>query len=145
MVVFTDGDGQFDFSEITKLLARLEKNDIVIGFREKRRDSLVRHILMLYLKLHDFVLFGFKFRDIDCGFKLFKKSAITAILPLKSEGAMITTEILARAKKKKLKIAEVGVHHYPRTYGKQSGANLRVLIRALKESFSLWQELQKPL
>lgn len=144
-VVFTDGDGQFDFSEINKFLTKIENNDIVIGFREKRRDSFVRHLLMQYLKLHDFVLFGFKFRDIDCGFKLFKKSAIQSILPLKSEGAMITTEILARAKKKKLKIAEVGVHHFPRLHGKQSGANMRVLIRALKESFSLWQELQKPL
>lgn len=142
LVVFTDGDGQFKFSEVTKLLDKISQNDIVIGYREKRQDSLIRHLLMLYLKVHDFILFGFHFKDIDCGFKLFRKSAINVIMPLKSEGAMITTEILAKAKKNKLKIAQVGVHHYPRLQGSQSGANLRVLIRAFRESFALWQELQ---
>lgn len=142
LVVFTDGDGQFDFEEVTKLLAKIDRQDVVIGFREKRRDSLVRHMLMLYLKLHDLILFGFHFKDIDCGFKLFTRKAINAILPLKSEGAMITTEILAKAKKRNLKIGQVGVHHYPRQFGKQSGANVRVLIRALKESFSLWNDLR---
>jgi glycosyltransferase involved in cell wall biosynthesis len=143
LVVFNDGDGQFDFSEVGKLLAKINDNDIVIGYREKRKDSLIRHILMLYLKIHDYLLFGFHYKDIDCGFKLFRKSAIKKIIPLRSEGAMITTEILAKAKKYKLKIAQVGVHHYPRLFGNQSGANLRVLIRALRESFLLWQELHK--
>lgn len=142
-VVFTDGDGQFDFSEVTKLLPKIKSHDLVIGYREKRNDSLIRHLLMLYLKVHDFVLFGFHYKDIDCGFKLFKRSAINTISPLKSEGAMITTEILAKAKKNNLKIAQVGVHHYPRVYGSQSGANLRVLVRALKESYFLWKELGK--
>lgn len=143
LVVFNDGDGQFDFNEVTKLLDKIANNDIVIGFREKRRDSLVRHLLMLYLKIHDYVLFGFHYKDIDCGFKLFKKPAIEKIMPLRSEGAMITTEILAKANKYKLKIAQVGVFHYPRLYGNQSGANFRVLLRALHESFTLWQELHK--
>ena len=143
LVVFTDGDGQFDFSQVEKFLDKLNGNDMVIGFRSVRRDSLVRHLLMLYLKIHDLVLFGFKFRDIDCGFKLFTKKAIKSIMPLKSEGAMITTEILAKAKRKGLKIVEVSVNHYPRKFGIQSGANLRVLIRALRESLELWQELRK--
>jgi hypothetical protein len=87
------------------------------------------------------VFFGFNFKDIDCGFKLFKKSALEKIMPLKSEGAMITTEILARSKKKKLKIEQVEVSHYPRLFGNQSGGNLRVILRAIKESFSLWLSL----
>lgn len=143
LVVFTDGDGQFDFVQVEKFLEKLDGNDMVIGFRSVRKDSLVRHILMLYLKVHDLVLFGFKFQDIDCGFKLFTKKALKSILPLKSEGAMITTEILARARKNGLKIVEVGVNHYPREFGVQSGANFRVLFRALKESFELWRELSQ--
>ena len=54
---------------------------------------------------------------------------------------MITTEILAKAKKKKLKIKEVGVTHYPRELGHQSGANLPVIIRAVLESLILWYDL----
>ena len=86
-------------------------------------------------------IFGFYFRDIDCGFKMFRKDACLKIMPFKSEGAMITTEILARAKRKNLKIEQVEVSHYPRLYGDQSGGNLRVIIRAVRESFLLWKDL----
>lgn len=143
LIVFVDGDGQFDFSEITKFLEKLDHADMVIGFREKRRDRnlLKRLLLMNLLKVWDLVLFRFYFRDIDCGFKLFTRSAIEKLMPLRSEGAMITTEILAKAKRKKLKIKEVGVTHYPRELGHQSGANMPVIIRAVLESFILWYDL----
>jgi len=55
---------------------------------------------------------------------------------------MITTEILAKAKKAKLKIAQVKVSHLPRKFGDQSGGNFRVVFRAIKESFILWKELR---
>lgn len=140
-VVFNDGDGQFDFSEIDKFIPKIENADMVIGFRKKRLDHPFRHILMILLKIWDFIFFDFRFKDIDCGFKLFRKEAIQKISPLHSEGAMITTEILAKAKKAHLKILEVEVHHFPRIYGDQSGGNLRVILRAVKESLLLWKEL----
>jgi len=141
LVVFTDGDGQFDFSEVVKFLDKVEKYDIIVGYRKKRFDNSIRHILMNLLKVWDFVFFGFVFRDIDCGFKMFKKDALEKILPFRSEGAMITTEILAKAKRAKLKIAQVEVSHHPRIYGDQSGGNLRVILRAVRESFILWKDL----
>lgn len=140
-VVFNDGDGQFDFSEVSKLMDRIDNADLVIGFRKKRLDHPFRHILMNMLKIWDYLFFRFRFKDIDCGFKLFRKEAINKILPLSSEGAMITTEILAKAKKNKLKITEVEVHHYPRLFGDQSGGNIRVILRAVKESLFLWKDL----
>lgn len=142
LIVFTDGDGQFDFSQVVKFLDKIDTSDIVIGYRKKRFDNPIRHILMNLLKIWDFVFFGFIFRDIDCGFKMFKKEALGKILPFMSEGAMITTEILAKAKRAKLKISQVEVSHYPRIYGDQSGGNLRVIIRAIRESFSLWWGLR---
>lgn len=142
LVVFNDGDGQFDFSESLKFIEKIKSADIVIGFRKKRRDHPMRRVLMQLLKIWDFIFFGFYFIDIDCGFKLFRKSAIKRIFPLKSEGAMITTEILAKTRKAKLKIAEVEVLHYPRLYGDQSGGNLRVIFRAIRESFKLWFDLR---
>lgn len=143
LVVFNDGDGQFDFNEITKFLEKIDDADIVIGYRRKRNDHNLfkRLLLMNLLKVWDFVLFKFYFKDIDCGFKMFKKSALEKLMPLRSEGAMITTEILAKARRKKLKITEVGVNHYPRKYGHQTGANFPVIIRAVLESFILWYDL----
>lgn len=140
-IVFTDGDGQFDFSEVDRFIEKIDEFDIVIGYRERRRDNLVRHILMNMLKVWDFIFFGFHFKDIDCGFKMFRKSAIDKIMPLNSEGAMITTEILAKAKKNKLNIAQVPVTHFKRLYGKESGADLYVIIRAILESMLLWRSM----
>lgn len=141
LVVFNDGDLQFDFSEVNRFLEKIHDADMVIGYRKKRVDHPFRHILMNLLKIWDFVFFGFYFRDIDCGFKMFTRKALDKILPLQSEGAMIATEILAKAKKAHLNIAEVEVTHYPRKYGDQSGGNPRVIIRAIKESFQLWRSL----
>lgn len=141
VIVFTDGDGQFDFSEVTKFIEKIDKADIVIGYREKRRDHPFRRFLMNLLKIWDFVFFGFYYRDIDCGFKMFRKKSLQKIMPFKSEGAMVTTEILAKAKRAQLKIAQVKVTHFPRKFGDQSGGNMRVIIRAIKESFALWWSL----
>ncbi|MDO8269513.1 MAG: glycosyltransferase family 2 protein [Candidatus Levybacteria bacterium] len=140
-IVFTDGDRQFDFAEITKFIDEIKGADIVIGFRKKRRDKFVRHVLMYMLKIWDFIFFRFYFKDIDCGFKMFRKSAFAELAPLRSEGAMITTEILAKATRKKLKIKEVEVSHYPREFGDQSGANIAVVVRAVLESFILWFDI----
>lgn len=143
-VVFTDGDNQFDFGEVTKFIDVLDNADMVIGYRTKRRDHKIikRLFLMTLLKIWDLILFGIWFRDIDCGFKMFKRSALEEIGPLKSEGAMVTTEILAKAKKKNLKIIQVGVEHYPRKHGAQTGAEPAVVIRAILESFILWWDIR---
>jgi len=97
---------------------------------------------MNLLKIWDFILFGFYFRDIDCGFKMFKKEAVERIGPFHSEGAMITTEILAKATKKKLKIVQVGVEHYSRKHGEQTGANIFVILRAILESLNLFLDIK---
>lgn len=140
-IVFTDGDGQFDFSEVTKFLDKISGVDMVIGYRKKRHDHPFRHLLMNLLKVWDLLLFGFYFKDIDCGFKMFTRETLDAIIPLQSEGAMITSEILAKAKRLGLRIVQVEVTHYPRVYGNQSGGNLRVVLRAVRESLLLWYNL----
>lgn len=142
VIVFTDGDGQFNFEEIDGFIEKLDTSDIIIGYRKKRRDNFIRHILMNMLKVWDFIFFRFWFKDIDCGFKMFHKKALGEIMPLRSEGAMITTEILAKSVRKKLNITEVEVTHYPRKYGVQTGANLPVIIRAVLESLILWWDLR---
>lgn len=136
-IVFTDGDLQFDFSEVTRLIEYITKSDIVIGYRKKRDDTFFRYVLMILHRIWSYLFFGLYVKDIDCGFKLFRKSAIDAISPLRSEGAMITTEILAKAKNKKLRIAQVEVSHYARKHGDSSGGNIAVIIRAMLETFLL--------
>ena len=55
---------------------------------------------------------------------------------------MVNTEILAQAMAFGMRIHEVKVSHYPRRYGKPSGANLRVIAKAFRELFRLWGQLR---
>ena len=88
------------------------------------------------------LLFNFHVKDVDCAFKLFKKEILDRAM-IESEGALVSTELLAKTKKMGYKIGEVGVHHYPRTAGTQTGAKLKVILRAFGELFKLYGKIQQ--
>ncbi len=135
LVFYTDGDGQFDIGEMPALLPLMADYDIVSCYRIDRRDNLVRKINgWLWTKVTGLV-FSMKVRDVDCAFKLYRRSLFDRIT-MESTGALIDTEILARAVRKGYTITQKGVHHYPRTAGRQTGASLRVVLRAFRE---LWR------
>lgn len=142
IVFYTDGDGQFDINEMPQLLPLTEEYDIISCYRLNRQDSLIRKINAWCWTKLVCLLFGMKVRDIDCAFKLYKREIFDNI-KLLSTGALIDTEILARAIRKGYSITQKGVHHYQRTAGKQTGANLKVILRAFKELFELHKQICK--
>jgi glycosyltransferase involved in cell wall biosynthesis len=140
-IFFTDSDNQFDISEMTKLLPYIRDYDIVAGFRIKRRDNFIRKINEFSFNRLIRILFGLTVRDLNCAFKIYKRNVIRS-LELHSTLAFINSELLIRAKKKGFTIKEVGVTHYPRKYGTQTGANLKVITGSLRELFQLRRELK---
>lgn len=143
-IAFTDADGQFDFSEITKFFEKQRQTgaDLVIGYYLKRAVPFYRILGSKLWELAVFLLFGLKVKDIDCGFKLIHKKVIEKIPKLESErGPFISSELLIKAKKSGFKIAQIGVHHYPRRAGKATGANLRVILSGLKDLIRLKAKL----
>ena len=136
--------GQFEFSEIDRFFEKQKQTgaDLVIGYYKKRQVSKTKIITSRLWEALVYVMFRLHVRDIDCGFKMFNIKAVEAMSPLRSEGAMISTEILVKAKRKKLKISEVGVNHYPREFGEQNGSNLAVITRAVLESLILWWDIR---
>jgi len=146
-VVLIDADGQFDFTEITKFFKRQKETDadIVAGYYLKRGVPVYRILgSKLAWELPVFIIFGLKMRDIDCGFKLIRKSVIDKIPHLESErGPFITTEFLVKAQKAGFKIVEIGVHHYPDLAGGSTGASLKVILSAYKDLFRFWKKLKQ--
>jgi glycosyltransferase involved in cell wall biosynthesis len=136
LVFYTDGDGQFDIKEIIKLLPLIEKYDIVSGCRAKRMDPMIRKLNAFMWGILINVLFNLKVKDIDSAFKLYRGKIFDNIT-LESRGALIDTEILAKAKAKGYTITEVEVSHFPRLGGKQTGAQLKVILKAFEEAFIL--------
>jgi len=142
LVFYTDGDGQFDITELPPLLPLAQQYDIVSCYRLNRQDNLIRKINGWGWTKLVCLLFGMKIRDIDCAFKLYKREIFDNI-NLVSAGALIDAEILARAVRKGYTVTQRPVHHYPRRAGKQTGANLKVILRAFRELFKLWNQIRK--
>jgi glycosyltransferase involved in cell wall biosynthesis len=140
LVFYTDGDGQFDINEMPPLLRLMEHYDIVSCYRLNRQDNLIRKINGWCWTKLVCLLFGMKIRDIDCAFKLYKREIFDNIKVV-STGALIDAEILARAVRKGYRVTQQGIHHYPRTAGAQTGANLRVILRAFKELLRLRSQI----
>jgi len=141
LIFFSDSDGQFDLSDLQQLISWSEDYDIVAGYRAKRQDPLVRQINAWGWNVLVRLVLSVKIRDIDCAFKLFRRAVFDRI-QIRSVGAMVNTEILAQATQLGMRIREVKVSHFPRRYGKQSGANVRVVIKAFRELCRLWRKLR---
>ena len=131
-IFFMDSDRQFDIKEITKLSVYANDFDMIIGYRKDRQDNMLRKLNGEIFNLAVNILFGLWLRDIDCAFKLLKKEIVDRA-HLESNGALINTELLVRAKKLGYKIKQLPVSHFPRERGEQSGANIKVILRAVKE------------
>jgi glycosyltransferase involved in cell wall biosynthesis len=141
-LVLCDGDGQFDPNDLGRLVARADNSDAVIGRRARRADSLMRRINGRAWTVLMRLLFGVRTSDVDCGFKLLRKSMVNPEA-LRARGAMISTELVARLAGRGARIAEVDVAHLPRVAGEQSGATLGVIARAFREMFVLFGELRE--
>ncbi len=142
-IVYTDADGQFDFSEVSKFLYATKEADYIIGYRISRQDPFYRLIFAKLWALSVFILFGIWVKDMDCGFKMINRKVLKKIPPLQStRGAMINAELLIKTKKAGFRIAQIGVNHYPRTAGVPSGASIRVIIQSYLDLFKLWLQLR---
>jgi glycosyltransferase involved in cell wall biosynthesis len=141
-VFLMDADNQFDPAEIGLLLAKAADADIVAGYRKLRRDPMLRRLNAWAFFTMVRLLFGRLVRDVNCAFKLIRRDLISR-MALHSEGALINTEMLVLARQLQARVVEVPVHHYPRTAGKQTGANIRVVIRAFAELLAFRAEMRK--
>jgi glycosyltransferase involved in cell wall biosynthesis len=134
-VFVTDSDRQFDLKEISKLTACTDKADLIVGYRTPRRDPFPRILCGWGWSKLVTLLFGYTARDIDCAFKLIRRSVITRLEPeMKSFGATFSAELLVRARRAGFTIHEVPITgHRPRVSGCATGNQLHVILRAFKE------------
>jgi glycosyltransferase involved in cell wall biosynthesis len=140
-VMFMDSDRQFDINDVHLLTPYVEDYDIVAGYRIKRNDPAHRLLNAAIFGFAVRLLFDIQIRDIDCAFKIFHADVLRGI-NLESPGALINTEILAKAKVQGCDLTQVGVNHYARLEGEQSGASLKVVFRAFKEMLRLWWRMR---
>ena len=144
-IFYTDADRQFVLSELERFVPYMDKADLIAGYRAPRRDPFLRVFYGKGWSALCALVFGYTVRDVDCGFKLFRREIIENLAPqIASRGATFSIEWLVRAKRAGYRFVELPVSHRPRIAGSQTGANINVITRAFRElmqfRLQLWRE-----
>jgi len=141
-VFYTDGDGQYDVKELVVLCKKMNENiDYVNGYKLKRNDPWYRIVIGKIYHHTMKLIFGFKIRDVDCDFRLIKRSIFDRV-ELKNNSGVICVEMITKFHQSNLKFTEVGVTHYHRLHGKSQFFNFSRIIRVIIDLFYLWCELK---
>ena len=144
-IFYTDADRQFVLSELERFVPYMDEADLIAGYRAPRRDPFMRVFYGKGWSTLCTLMFGYTVRDVDCGFKLFRREIIESLAPqIASRGATFSIEWLVRAKRAGYRFVELPVTHQPRVAGSQTGANIDVIVRAFRElmqvRLQLWRE-----
>lgn len=138
LIFYTDGDAQYDPSEMALLWERLSADvDLVNGYKISRSDPLHRIVIGRIYHHTVKVLFGLRVRDVDCDFRLLRRSIFDRVR-LESTSGVICLELMKKIHDAGFRIAEVPVHHYHRAYGKSQFFNLSRLARTAVDVAKLW-------
>ena len=141
LVFYTDGDAQYDPREMKTLLSAFsDEVDFVNGYKISRHDPL--HRVVIGRIYHWFVklAFGLRLRDVDCDFRLMRKSVFDKVRLTRSSG-VICVELMKKVQDHGYRLAEVPVHHFHRSYGKSQFFNFPRVARTLLDLSRLWFEL----
>jgi glycosyltransferase involved in cell wall biosynthesis len=141
LVFYTDGDAQYDPAEMAALWRRFDDSiDLVNGYKISRSDPL--HRILIGRIYHHTVklLFGLTVRDVDCDFRMMRRSIFDRVRLEKNSG-VICLEMMKKITDAGFRIAEVPVHHYHRAYGKSQFFNFGRLYRTAIDVMKLWYAL----
>jgi glycosyltransferase involved in cell wall biosynthesis len=141
LIFYTDGDAQYDPAEMALLWERMDESvDLVNGYKISRSDPLHRVIIGRVYHYTVKFLFGLKVRDVDCDFRLMRRSIFDRIALEKNSG-VICLEMMKKIQDAGFHIAEVPVHHYHRAYGRSQFFNFPRLARTAVDVAKLWLAL----
>ena len=140
LVFYTDGDGQYDVKELSKLLPYIHEADVVTGYKIKRNDPFYRRILGRIYHWTARFLFCLRVKDIDCDFRLLRRSIFNNIT-LESDSGVICVEMMKKIQSAGYKIKEVPVHHYPRISGRSQFFRAKNILKVMAGLCKQWWKL----
>ncbi|MGH9321326.1 MAG: glycosyltransferase family 2 protein [Vicinamibacteria bacterium] len=141
LIFYTDGDAQYDPREMEKLFAVWgEESDFVNGVKIGRSDPLHRAFIGRIYHWFVRLTFGLDLRDVDCDFRLFRRSIFDKVELTKNSG-VVCVELMKKVQDHGFRIQQVPVHHYHRVYGRSQFFNFPRVARTLMDLSRLWYDL----
>lgn len=140
-IFYTDGDAQYNPLELSLLVNALtEEVDVVNGYKIERSDPWIRKIIGR--TYHHFVSFVFDIhlRDVDCDFRLIRRSALDDI-GLESVSGAICVEMIKKLQDKGYVFAQIPVQHHHRQYGRSQFFNFKRIFRTFRQLTILYWKL----
>jgi glycosyltransferase involved in cell wall biosynthesis len=138
LIFYTDGDGQYDPAEMADLWAAMRSDvDVVTGYKISRSDPLHRVIIGRVYHHTVKLLFALSVRDVDCDFRMIRRSVFDRI-QLEKRSGVICLEMMKKIEDAGFRIAEVPVHHYHRAFGKSQFFNFRRIAKTAVDVARLW-------
>jgi len=138
IIFYTDGDAQYDPSEMEVLWQKMAPGtDLVNGFKISRADPLHRIIIGRIYHHTVKTLFGLRVRDVDCDFRLLRRSIFDTVRLEKNSG-VICLEMMKKIQDAGFTIVEVPVHHYHRAHGHSQFFNFPRVFRTAVDVMKLW-------
>ncbi|MEO5740960.1 MAG: glycosyltransferase family 2 protein [Vicinamibacterales bacterium] len=141
VVFYTDGDAQYDPSEIELLWPQMAAGvDLVNGYKMRRSDPWYRIIIGRLYHHTVKIMFGLHVRDVDCDFRLLRRSIFDRV-ELEKNSGVICLEMMKKIQDAGFRIVEVPVHHYHRAHGQSQFFNFRRVVRTGIDVGKLWYAL----
>jgi glycosyltransferase involved in cell wall biosynthesis len=140
-VFYTDGDGQYDVGELPRLLEHVsDRVGLVNGYKLERQDPWHRIWIGRVYNWFARALFRIRIRDIDCDYRLIRRSLLERI-HLTSTSGTICVELVKKLELSGCPVIEVGVHHYPRLHGRSQFFRIRSLLVTFTQLLRLYLRL----
>src|SRR5207247_9063940 len=111
------GVGKWDVVRLPKLLDVVAPDvGLVNGYKLERGASWHRIAIGNVYNRFARLVFRIRLRDIDCDFRLIRRALLDQ-MQLSSTSGTICVELVRKLELSRHRIAQVGVHHYPRLHG----------------------------
>ena len=138
----TDGDAEYDVFDLKKLIKFTNVSDLIITYRFKKKYNTSRIVISWIYNFILRTLFSTNFKDISTGSRLINKKIMKKI-KLNSNSPFVGAELAIKSQYKGLKVKEVGIHTYPRTFGSGSSVSVRNIFLTIKDMLKLYFNLKK--
>jgi len=128
IVLFSDSDGQQEPDDFWPMYEKMQDYDLIVGYKHPRKDPFLRLMLSKFFQKLNRILFGARFHDINCGFRLIRKNVIEDVLPeIHLLPQFISSEFVLRTVAKGYRVCETPVRHYEREFGGSRGLPVKKL------------------